>query len=168
MQKIKDHDPVWHDLIEGGLMWEILDCKMDLEEPGAAKIISIAFNRRTAVAMNTSPLEIWSALRSLCKPDPVTGVLAFEPVRKDLIDLFGFGVDQCGLSSAFQLIMDLGGGDSGYLEQLQEFTDLFVNPKKRRLKWEAYETVAAIPIEFPSFKIAFIMYVYKQTPQMGW
>ena len=168
MQKIKGHDRVWHDLIEGGLTWEILDRRMDLEEPGAAKIISVALNRRTSVAMRTSELELWSALRSLCKPDPVTGVLAFEPVRKNLIDLFGVAVDQCGLSSAFQLIMDLGGGDSAYLEHLQEFTDLFVNPKKRRLKWEAYDAVAGIPIEFPSFKVATIMYVYRQPPQKGW
>lgn len=168
MQKIKEHDLVWYDLIAGGLVWEVLDCSMDVEEPDAARLISVALNRRTAVAMKTSPLEIWSALRSLCKPDPTTGGLAFEPVKDQLIRLFGFGVDQCGLSSAFQLIMDVGGGDSAYLVHLQEFTDTFVNPKKRKLKWDTYTTVAEIPIAFPNFKIALLLYTYKQTPQQGW
>ena len=48
----------------------ILSAKL-VDAHDVARLISVALNRRIAVAMKISPLEIWSALRSLCKPDPM-------------------------------------------------------------------------------------------------
>ena len=44
MKKIQEHDPPWYELIMGGLTWEILDYRMEVEEPDAARIISVALN----------------------------------------------------------------------------------------------------------------------------
>ena len=63
-----------------GLEWEVLSWKMDMEEPGAAQIISIALNKNNAVAMKTGHLEIMTALVGLRVPSP-NGSVPFEPVR---------------------------------------------------------------------------------------
>ena len=61
---------------------------MDIEQPDAALIISIALNKKNEVAMKTGHLEIMSALQSLCKPNP-QGEVPYEPVKEKMIDLYG-------------------------------------------------------------------------------
>ena len=47
LEKLSKYDKRWHDLTTTGLPWEILSWKMDVEEPEAASIISIALNKKT-------------------------------------------------------------------------------------------------------------------------
>ena len=44
MDKLKKHDPAWHQLCLTGIKWEVLSWKMDVEEPDVALIISNALN----------------------------------------------------------------------------------------------------------------------------
>ena len=44
MDKVKAHDPTWHELCLTGIKWEVLSWKMDVEEPDVALIISNALN----------------------------------------------------------------------------------------------------------------------------
>ena len=53
---------------------------MDDEEPEAAHIISIACNKAIEHGMQTTHLEIWSAMEALCKPNP-RNTIKFELVR---------------------------------------------------------------------------------------
>jgi len=55
LEKLRVHDDEWAQGCFRGLEWEVLSWKMDMEEPGAAQIISIALNKNNAVAMKNGP-----------------------------------------------------------------------------------------------------------------
>ena len=56
--KVQSHDDAWARDCHSGLVWEMLSWKMDVEEPEAALVISIALNKRNEAAMKTGHLEI--------------------------------------------------------------------------------------------------------------
>ena len=72
IERVREHDESWVEHIEKGIPWEILVAKMDEEEPDAALVISIAFNKKNEAAMSTAHTEMMKTLVSLCKPDPTT------------------------------------------------------------------------------------------------
>ena len=149
--KVQSHDDAWARDCHSGLGWEMLSWKMDEEEPGAALIISIALNKKNEAAMKTGHTEIWATLVGLCKPDPY-GVVKFEPVRDKLVELYGAAVDHPDFVNAFKVVCDAGGAESVHLKDLHEFTSVYVNPKLRKMRMEAYAVVAPYPIDFPRIK----------------
>lgn len=167
LAKVEAHDEAWARDCQSGLDWEMLSWKMDEEDPDAAQIISIALNKKNEAAMKTGHLEIMSTLEGLCKPDP-TGVVLFEPVRDKLIELYGSAVDHPDFVYAFRLVCDAGGAGSKHMKDLHEFTTVYVNPKLRKMRMEAYATIAPYPIEYPRIKNACLKWAWKQTPSKGW
>ena len=93
MALMQGHDSDWFHDIQIGLEWEELSYTMEDEEPDAAWTISVAFNKKNDAAMKIGHLEILAALTLLCKPDPLSGVVEYEPVRDQLIDMYGPAVD---------------------------------------------------------------------------
>ena len=117
--------------------------------------------------------EIFRALVELCKPNPVPTVVgavdeAFDAVRGRMIDLYGAAVDHPDFHHCYRLTMDVGGRDSPHLQNLHDFTQLFVNPKVRNLRFESYAQVAPLPWELPRFKIAVLKWTWKQRPIKGY
>ena len=106
-------------------------------------MISIALNKKNEAAMKTSGLEIWNTLVGLCKPDPLTGAIPYEPIRDKMIDLYGSAADNPNMLNMFRLVMDAGGSESPHLQDLYNFTAVHVNPKLRKLKDDAYGVVIA-------------------------
>ena len=167
LEKVGAHDSEWGRQCEGGLEWEILSWRMDEEEPKAALAISIALNKKNEVAMKTGHLEIMSTLVGLCRPDP-QGCLPFEPVRDQLIDLYGSEIDHPDFLHLFKLVCDAGGEGSIHLKDLFSFTSVFVNPKVRKMRMEAYGVIAPYPVEFPRIKNACLKWVWKQPTTRGY
>ena len=66
---------------------------------------------------------------------------------KNFIDLYAF-------------VVDLGGAQSTFLQDLKSFHQRFVNPKLRRVRLDAFATANALPIEMPHLKVASLKYVY--------
>ena len=81
---------------------------MDVEEPDASQLLSIALNKKNEVAMKTGHLEIMATLVRLCEPEP-DGSVPYEPVRDKLIDLYGAAVDHPDFVHVFKLVIDAGG-----------------------------------------------------------
>jgi hypothetical protein len=54
------------------------------------------------------------------------------------------------------------------MRDLHEFTAVYVNPKLRKMRMEAYAVVAPYPVQFPRIKNACIKWAWKQTPNKGW
>ncbi len=167
LEKLQAHDEQWSQDCFRGLEWEVLSWKMDVEEPGAALIISIALNKKNEVAMKTGHLEIMSTLCALCKPGP-NGTVPFEPVRDKLIDLYGAAVDHPDFVHAFRLVIDAGGAGSVHMQDMENFTSVYVNSKLRKMRMEAYAIVAPYPVAFPKIKNASLKWSWKQTPNKGW
>ena len=164
---VKAKDEEWGDLCEKGITWEMLSPDMDVEEPEAALVISIALNKKNEASMKTAHTEIMTTLVSLCKPSPGSCEVPFEPVRERMVELYGAAVDHPDFCKAFQLVLDAGGHDSPHMKDLQSFINAHVNPKLRKMRWEAY-AVAEYPVEFPKVKNAAIKWAYKQPTSRGW
>ncbi|CAK0895420.1 unnamed protein product, partial [Prorocentrum cordatum] len=165
LEKVRAHDGKWGSQCEGGLEWEILSWGMDEEEPEAALVISIALNKKNETAMKTGHLEILSTLVGLCKPDP-HGCVPFEPVRGKLIDLYGAEIDHPDFLRLFKLVRDAGGEGSIHMKDLFSFTGVFVNPKVRKMRMEAYGVIAPYPEEFPKLKNACLKFNKESRFQM--
>ena len=76
---VKAKDEYFAQLCEKDIPWELLSSDMDVEDPDAALIISIALNKKNETAMKTGHTEIMSTLVSLCKPSPGTCEVPFDP-----------------------------------------------------------------------------------------
>ena len=119
--------------------------------------------------------EIFRALVDLCKPNPtpmpvgaVATVFEFEKIRNRMLDLYGAAVDHPDFHHCYRLCLDVGGRDSPHLQNLYDFTQLFVNPKVRNLRFESYAQVAPLPWKLPRFKIAVLKWTWKQRPIKGY
>ena len=165
---LQAHDRPWHDLCLTGMAWEVLSWKIDVEEPEAALVISIALNKKNEAAMKTGGLEVWNTLVGLCKPDPSTGVYPYEPIRDKMIELYGSAADSPHFLSMFRLVLDAGGAESPHLVDLKEFTTVHVNPKLRKMRDETYSVLAPYPEKFPRVKNACIKWAWKQPPDRNW
>ena len=64
---LKDTDNEWYVAIMLCTEWEVLSSCIDTEEPGAAHILSQAFNRKNGAAFATTHLEIMRTLVSLVR-----------------------------------------------------------------------------------------------------
>ena len=170
LELVKECDGDWWSLIQEGIAWETLTHVMDIEEPEGAIIIAIALNKKNEASMKTSHTEIMNTLVGLCKPSPddMDGKVPFVPVRDKMIEYYGAAVDHPDLVHAFQVVMDAGGHDSPHMADLHEFTNVYVNPKLRKLRFEAYGVVSPYPVEFPRLKNASLKWAWKQTPKRGW
>ena len=167
IERVRAHDEAWAQDCFSGLEWEVLSHKMDIEEPDAALIISIALNKRNEVAMKTGHLEIMSTLQGLCTPDP-HGKVPFDPVRDKMVDLYGADVVDEDLLSAFVLIMDAGGAGSVHMHDLANFVSAYVNPKVRKMRFEVYAIVCLYPLLFPKIKNACVKWSWRQPTVKGW
>ena len=164
---VKAKHEEWGDLCEKGITWEMLSPDMDVEEPEAALVISIALNKKNEASMKTAHTEIMTTLVSLCKPSPGSREVPFEPVRERMVELYGAAVDHPDFCKAFQFVLDAGGHDSPHMKDLQSFINAHVNPKLRKMRWEAY-AVAEYLVEFPKVKNAFIKWAYRQPTSRLW
>ena len=55
-----------------------------------------------------------------------------------------------------------------HMKDLHDFTTAYVNPKLRKMRMEAYATIAQYPVEYPRIKNACLKWAWKQTPNKGW
>ena len=170
MELVRKYDGDWGSLCERGIVWEMLSHRMDVEEPEAALLISIALNKKNESAMKTSHTEIMNTLVGLCKPSPddLEGKVPFDPVREKMVELYGANVDHPDFFHAFRVVMDAGGHDSTHMTNLHDFTNVYVNPKLRKMRYEAYAVISDYPVEFPRLKNASLKWAWKQTPKRGW
>ena len=79
--------------MQTGLDWEVLEWKMDEEEPDVVSVISVSLNKKNGHAMNAGRFEIFVAMANLLNPDPANGIVTYEPVRDQLIELYDSNVD---------------------------------------------------------------------------
>ena len=73
-------------------------------------------------------------------------------MRDKLVELYGTAVDHPDFVSAFKLVCDAGGSTSVHLQDLHDFVSVYVNPKLRKMRFEAYAIVAPYPVDFPRIK----------------
>ena len=138
---------------------------MDVEDPDAARIISLADNKKHEAGMAAGHPEIFKALVSLCVPSPGVELhVPYEPVWDKMVDWYQAAVDHKNFKDAFQVVLDAGGHTSPHMKDLQLWIELTVNPTIRKFRWESYGAVANYGIHFPRLKNAMLKWAWKQPP----
>ena len=167
LARLKEIDLDWWQSLYG-TEYEVLSYKMDVEDPDGAQIISIAGNLSLSIGMERTHLEIWSALENLCDPSPRSGQIEWEPVRDKLIDMYGEDANDINLVEMFKFILSAGAKGSPHLKDIQNFMQVYVNPKKRKMLTGAYGVFCQYPVEFVHLKNALLKYTWGRTPKNTW
>lgn len=161
MAKIRARDPDWEGLILRGLKWQKLSWKVMLV-PGAVITISNALNIKNSIAMEVGQNEIFRYMCSLTNPHPQPTL--FDPIRDQVIQAYGPNGQDPNLVHPFQFVLEAGGKDGLVITDYQNFQELFCDPRNRKLDFSAYKVINLIPPEFPRFKLAVLLYTWKQPP----
>ena len=124
MEKIRTRDPAWEQLINRGLRWQVLSWKVMLE-PGAVVVITNALNLKNSTALEVGQGEIFRYMCTLTNPWPQPTY--FEPIRDQLIRMYGTEGQDPNLLGAFQFIMEAGGKDSPHMTDYKDVIAMFVD-----------------------------------------
>ena len=157
-------------VINEGVMCQVLSWKMEVEEPGAAAMISHALNKCASLAMRTSE---WSALYTL-KGGIIkeSGRLGERVAFKSVLEATSMELDSAAegpdLDQLFDFLISIGVGRNTYFEELADFQRIFVNSKFRQLRFGAFGVVNKLDPKFPRVKLAVIKRAYRKTPAGGW
>ena len=152
------------EVIKEGVDCEVLSWKMELEEPGAAAVISAALNKCSDFAMRCTE---WSALYTLrggiIKASGALGQrVAFKSVLEATHLELDSAADDPDLGQLFDFLISLGVGKNTYFNDLADFQKIFVNSKQRQLRFAAFGVVNKLDAALPRTKIAIIKRAYRK------
>ena len=157
MDLLHGHDKdLWDDVLTG-LFWEELSWNMDEEEPDAALDIALSFDKRYEPAMKTGFVEIFTAMTNLLNPDPTNGVVEYEPVRDQLIEIYGPCLNDLDFEFVFIFARQQHSRGEIWLQRLMDFATICVNRwKERKVQVAVYAQVVSYSVDVPGIRNACI------------
>ena len=157
------------DLVQRGMLFEVLSWKMDVEQPDAASIISHALNQPQTLAMHQTEQQAIEVLNGLAIPQNAHAAqaLAFSTVREKAREHLGHVVDDLEFVDLYEYCSNLGMGKTSFMQDLMQYMSAFVDPKKRRLKFSAFADANKLGLECPRLKVALIKKSYRSKPVKG-
>ena len=154
-----------------GLLMEVLSYKMDIEEPGAASIISQAHNKGQEAALATTELTAVAVLRGEIIRQRTTlekaQEVAYQSVREKVREELDTYVDEPDFIDLFDFLVGVGAGQNSYIDGLLDFGSRFVDAKIRRLRLGAFAEAGKIDVRCPRVKIAVLKRAYRKKPTSG-
>ena len=154
--------------VESGLHWEILSYKMDIEEPDASAVIAQALNKKNEACMFAHEMEAMSRMASLTASSAVAEFrLSWQAAQAKIRLTLPQFADDPAFIDMFAFVVNLGGSDGGYLQDLFYFHEKFVDATVRRMSLSALEPVNLFPLEFPRLKVAAVKFMYSEQPIRG-
>ena len=156
-------------ILTEGLIFEILDWKMLIEEPTAASKISNALNKGQARALRTTELTAIAVLSGamVAQASGWAQEAHFETVREKVrgeLDLF---VDDPDFVELFEFVLHLGAELNSFLRIFLDWASNFVDPKQRTLRLSAFGEANKLPSWAPRTKVAVIQRSYRKEPVRG-
>ena len=154
-------DPAFATAVQSGLCWEILSHAIEQEEPDGCAVIQSALNAKNGLFLVAHEMQALSRLMTLTSSSAVAGArLSWQSVYARVQETLPEFSDDKNFIDLYSFVVDLGGAQSFFLQDLKSFHQRFVNPKKRRVRLEAFASANALPIEMPHLKVASLKYVY--------
>ena len=143
---------------------------MDVEEPGAAAIISQAQNLPQDIGMRTTELTAVAVL----KGEIITQLqgdlsqrVAFQTVRDRVRSQLHTGADDSDLPEVFDFLISNGVGAHAYVDDMLEWTSFFVDSKLRQLRFVALAVINKMCPQAVWSKIAVVKRAYRKPPTNG-
>ena len=159
------------ELLAEGINVELLDCKMDIEEPSAASIISQSLNIEQELALRTSELTAVAVLRGEMIAQmgkDFSQKVAYKSVIAKVRQELKVGADDPDLPDVFDFLRSLAVGKNTYVDRLLQFGAAFVDSKKRQLRFSAFAVVNKINHDYPLTRVAVIERAYQKKPNHGY
>ena len=157
-------DPAFANAVQSGLLWEILSHTIEDEEPDGCAVIQSALNAKNGLFLVAHEMQALSRLMSVVSEGARGirggGVLSWESVIGRVRETMPEFTSDKNFIDLYAFVVDLGGAQSMFLDDLKAFHQKFVNPKVRRVRLEAFAAANALPIEYPHLKVALMKHVY--------
>ena len=158
------------EIMAEGVQGEVLSWKMDVEQPNAASLISQAQNLPHQTAMRTTELTAVAVLKGeiIVQMGPtLSQTVAFQTVRDRVRAQLHTAADDPDLQEVFEFLISNGVGKNAYVDQLMEWTQTFVDSKKRQLRFSAFAVINKMYDLGVWTKPAVIKRAYRQKPTNG-
>jgi hypothetical protein len=158
------------EIMHEGVQSEVLSWKMDVEEPNAASLISQAQNLPHQTAMRTTELTAVAVLKGeiIVQMGPtLSQTVAFQTVRDRVRAQLHTAADDPDLQEVFEFLISNGVGRNPYVDQLMEWTQTYVDSKKRQLRFSAFAVINKMFDQAVWTKPAVIKRAYRQKPTNG-
>ena len=152
------------EVINEGILCEILSWKMDAEEPTAATTISQALNKGSELALRTTEITAVAVLKGAIMTELSMGAgqrVAFESIRDRCRRELDVAADDPDLPLVFDFLISVGAGRNTFIDDFLAYAAKFVDSKKRQLRLQAFGKLSQTPDEFPWTTIA----VFKRAKQ---
>lgn len=161
-----------------GVMCEVLSFKIDIEEPGAAAIISLACNTGNAMAMRTTELTAMAELSGeVIRQNAENNLgqeIRFAAVLQAVREKLETAAADPDLVEVFDFLIKLGVAttandekQNSYVPELLEFGAIFVDGKKRQLRLAAFGVTNKMRDDEPLSKVAVLKRAYRSKPTFG-
>jgi hypothetical protein len=143
-----------------GWTWDVLDSRLDDEEPDGCSMIQAAFNSKNGLFRLTHEVQ------AVAKPTTITfaSTVAERTVSASLAQarlrstLPAFADDGHFLH-LYCFIVDLGGGEALFIRDLMSFHRLCVNPKVRKIRLSVFGCMNLLALDMPHLKVAGVKFV---------
>ena len=156
------------EVIDEGILCEVLGYKMDIEEPTAAGIISEALNFPNSIHMRTSELSAISMLKGeIIAQQQANGLsqqVAYATVRRKVLKQLGHAADDPDLPEVFDWLISAGVGTNTFVDDLLSWTEVFVDSSKRRLRFTAWTVVNKMHVLGNWSRCAVLKRAYRKKP----
>ena len=119
-------------ILERGVLCEILTWQMDVEEPDAAATISLAENEVNQVGMRTTEIEAIKVLKGqviIEMSKDVSERVCFQTVVDAVAMQLGPAVADPDLLEIFDYLISNGVGKNSYIDDLLDWASFYVNGK---------------------------------------
>jgi hypothetical protein len=153
-----------------GIACEVLSYKMELEEPGAAAIISSAMNIPQQLGMHTTELSAVAVLRGeiiLQMINNLSQRVAFKTVLDRVRAELHHAADDPDLPEVFDFLISNGVGVNAYIDELLLWTRTYVDSKKRQLRFSSFGVINKMDARCPLSKVAVVKRAYRKPPVNG-
>ena len=131
---------------------------------------SSAKNRPQELSMRTSELTAIATLKGAIiaqtGPNPSQKV-AWQTVRDRVRGAIGTAADDPDLQDVFEFLMSAGVTTNTYVDELIQWTSVFVDSKKRQLRFGAFGVVNKIEAAAVWSKMAVVKRAYRKPPANG-
>ena len=164
---LKAYDAEFHRYVTEGLLMEVLDPAIDVEEPEAAAIISAAANVKNAMSLIPHEMEALRLTSKHCSLEAKkSGDVAFIGARDKLAQSMPTVAHDPDFIHLFKFVVENGAEDSNHIAFLCDFLSKFVDPAKRRMRLAGFSVVTeTLPLEAAHLRIAPIVLAYCSTPK---
>ena len=161
IRKLRAISPEFAEVVELGCTWEILDSRIEKEEPTAVDDIQAALNAKTALFLMAHEMQAIAKVMDITNALAAAGqAVAWGSVQRKLrMTMPAFANDDSFLE-LFRFVVEMGSGNAPFLKDLRAFHETFVDAKQRRIRLGTLANANMIPMAYPHMKIAALKTIY--------